>query len=83
MTKDEFRTELSAQLSAAEKHGAPFIDVTSGELHRAVGGYPGPNHRMPVCCDVMYEAQRPSDETLASPDQGYGASLKIRYKLPR
>ena len=35
--------------------GAGHVEINSGELHRAVGGYPGADHRMPMCCDAMYE----------------------------
>jgi hypothetical protein len=40
---DHFQRELRAQLDRAEKRRAKNIVVNSGELHRAVGGYPGPN----------------------------------------
>ena len=57
------------------------VDLTSGDVHRVVGGYPAEkgNHRMPVCCDVMYEAMRGDDEVLSRPPKGKGATLKIRY----
>jgi hypothetical protein len=38
---------------------------------------------MPVCCAVMHAARRPGDEILSSPPSGRGASLLIRYRLPR
>ena len=40
---DHFQRELRAQFDRAEKRHAKNIVVNSGELHRAVGGYPGPN----------------------------------------
>ncbi len=80
---DEFRSELKAQLSHAEKRGVPSVDINSGEPHRKVGGYPGPDHRMPMCCEAMYGEQKPGDEIVSSPPKGKGASLTIRYKLPR
>lgn len=78
-----FGVELRAQLSRAAKRGAPHVEVNSGELHRKVGGYPGAAHRMPICCDVMNTQKKPGDEVISSPTRGKGASLTIRYKLPR
>ncbi|MBO4698645.1 hypothetical protein J5690_03425 [bacterium] len=58
-----------------------YVDLTSGDVHRAVGGYPAKNgnHRMPVCCDVMSRAMRGDDEVLFEPPKGKGATLTIRY----
>jgi 5-methylcytosine-specific restriction protein A len=55
------------------------VDVNSGDLHRQVGGYPGRNHRMPVCCEVMYGKMKGDDAVLSAPPKGKGASLTIRY----
>lgn len=60
-TVDEFRSELRAQLRAAEMAGRPAIDINAGELHRKVGDYPGPAHRMPNCCSVMRQELRAGD----------------------
>lgn len=61
-----------------------YVDINSGKLHRYVGGYPGTNHRMPLCCEVMYQFQKDGDEIIADETQkGHGASVTIRYKLPR
>ena len=83
MSPGEFRAELLAQFSHAQNRAAPYVDINSGELHRRVGGYPGRDHRMPVCCDVMYAERRAADEIISMPPKGKGASLTIRYKLPR
>ncbi len=82
-TPEILRVELRWQLIQAERRGDSYIDINSGELHRKVGGYPGPKHTMPSCCKVMYEEQRAGDKILSSPPKGLGASLTIRYKLPR
>ena len=82
-TMDDFRRELDARLKRATKAGAPYVDVNSGELHRELGGYPGANHQMPVCCDAMYEFSRVGDKIITQPPKKKGASLTIRYKLPR
>ena len=80
---DDFRTELKAQLDRATYRGASHVEINSGELHRAVGGYPGTDHRMPMCCDAMYEQQGAEDVIVSRPPKGKGASLTIRFKLPR
>lgn len=63
---------------------AEYVDINSGKLHRYVGGYPGTNHRMPLCCEVMYQFQKDGDKKIADEtEKGQGASITIRYKLPR
>lgn len=85
---EQFRTALNRLLAEAQKVGRPFLELTAGELHRAVGGYPIPshserNHSMRNCCSVMKSEKRSDDETIVAPPSGQGASLKIRYRLPR
>jgi len=80
-TEQDFRTEVRGQMREAQTAAASFVDINSGQVHHAVGGYPGPDHRMPVCCQVMKADIRPGDEVL--PPNGQGGSLTIRYKLPR
>ncbi len=82
-TAEILRTELRLQLIRAERRGVPYLDINSGQLHRKVGGYPGKNHNMPSCCNVMYGEQKVGDAVLSSPPKGLGASLTIRYRLPR
>jgi hypothetical protein len=83
-TTDDFKSELRKQLKAAESRGASSIEINSGILHRVVGDYPDPKrHRMPVCCGAMYAEQGEGDLVLSQPDKGKGASLTIRYRLPR
>jgi len=82
MVKD-FQKALEETFQEHEHKGHKHVDVRAGELHRRVGGYPGPNHRMPVCCDVMLRNMRPDDGVLQAPPKGRGASLEIRYVLPR
>ena len=80
---DDFRSELRGQLRAAELAGKPFIEINAGDLHRRIGSYPGSDHRMPMCCEVMRSERRRGDEIISSPAKGVGASLTIRYRLPR
>jgi hypothetical protein len=82
-TEEVFILELNRKFIEAEKQGHSFLQLTSGELHRSVGGYPGKNHRMPVCCNAMRKVMRLDDIVVNQPPKGKGASLEIRYKLPR
>lgn len=84
MTADKFRAALAKLFGDAAAAGRARVVVRSGDLHRLVGGYPGPNHRMPVCCNVLYaEMVDGRDEILHAPPKGQGASLAIEYRLPR
>lgn len=82
---EEFKAELHRMMSEGTKRDWPTVDISAGELHRRVGGYPGKDHRMPVCCKVMRDALAldAGDGILEEPPSGEGASLAIRYVLPR
>jgi 5-methylcytosine-specific restriction protein A len=84
-TREDFRSYLNRLFGAAELLGFVSVDVTAKNVHIAVGGYPnGGNHRMPVCCEVLREAvTAPGDIVIEQPPQGDGASLRIRYSIPR
>ena len=79
----DFRAVLRASLTKAAAEGSPHLDVKAGDLHRVVGGYPGPRQRMPVCCSVMRQELKKGDSVLEEPPKGVGASLVIRFLLPR
>ncbi len=83
--REDFESELDRLFGAASAAGHTCVEVVAAELHRAVGGYPGPagNHRMPLCCSVMLAAMSPGDEIITSPPNGRGATLRIRFTLPR
>lgn len=80
---EDFSSRLTVMLAGAAEIGFAAVDVNAGILHRAIGGYPGAGHRMPVCCHAMRTAMQPGDEIVAEPPQGNGASLTIRYRIPR
>ena len=82
-TAEDFENTLLKWLREAKEAGREYIDVRAGDLHRKVGGYPGPDHRMPLCCDVMRRLMGPEDMVLEEPPSGYGANLVIRYYLSR
>lgn len=77
--KEDFEIALQTRFQRAKEQGKRSIGVRSGDLHQEVGGYPGHNHRMPLCCDVMREMMREGDTVDFSPESGQGASLLIRY----
>lgn len=82
-TTDEFTRELRSLLVASEQMGLSAVELTAGALHRRVGGYPRTDHRMPSCCGAMRKAMSYKDIVVSEPEQGAGASLRIRYQLPR
>ncbi len=82
-SKDEFREAIHAIFEERSKVGAESVTIVSGDLHRKVGGYPSRNHSMPSCCSAMYDKQTVGDEILDKPPSGFGASFRIRYRLPR
>ena len=79
----DFQTELERTFAQAREEGQDHVDIVSRELHRRVRGYPGRDHRMPVCCQVMMANVAPGDRVLRRPPSGQGASLAIRYRIPR
>jgi 5-methylcytosine-specific restriction protein A len=83
LTAAAFRRELARQLANAHAAGLSHVRINAGALHRQMGGYPGPDHRMPMCCDVMRAEMRPGDRVVTTPPRGRGASLTIEYRLPR
>lgn len=82
-TKQEFIDAIRRKLRDAELQGEIYETINSGELHRELGGYPSPRHQMPSCWDAMHEVQQAGDVVMRAPPKGKGASLTIRYKLPR
>jgi 5-methylcytosine-specific restriction protein A len=84
-TAEDFRQELFRIIAAAQKSGSRVVEINAGALHRRLGGYPGADSRMPKCCQVM-KAQLAldlGDVVLHEPPSGQGATLTIRYRLPR
>jgi len=81
-TKDDFEKRLDEILDEARSRGDSYADVTSGGVHRDVGGYPEKNHRMPLCCQVMKKKMGSDDIILKEPPSGQGVIL-IRYFLKK
>lgn len=80
-TREDFEAALTRIMDRAAKNGKKSVSVSAKSLHELVGGYPGPDHRMPVCCSVMRSYMEEGDRVLNSPPKGNGASLKIHYRL--
>ena len=82
--ESDFNAELDRIFAAAAALNLSYIGLTSGELHRRVGSYPG-DHRMPVCCRSMRRKfdSHAGDRVIASPEKGDGATLLIQYVIPR
>jgi hypothetical protein len=76
-----FEQELGERLARARCDSKKSLIVNAGELHRSVGGYPGPGNRMPICCRVMRKYMSDGDRIVAAPPRGDGASLTICYEL--
>ena len=57
----------------------PSIVIQAGKLHRIVGGYPGQNHRMPMCCSIMRSRMQEGDERL--PDSLKKTELLCKYVI--
>ena len=82
-TMGDFRAVLNDLLTEARNSGEDFLVIGAGALHRIVGGYPTPFNRMPMCCNAMNEAFGLGDRVIEKPAMGVGASLTIKYSLPR
>jgi hypothetical protein len=78
-----FAQALNSVFKRAEGDRRTSVRINAGDLHREVGGYPGPSHKMPVCCRAMRSAMENGDRVIESPPSGNGASLTIEYRLPR
>lgn len=83
ITANAFREALEIWFAEEVDQGNSFVDIQSGKLHRRVGVYPQAGHRMPTCCEVMIAEKNENDKILVSPPSQAGASLEIRYQLPR
>lgn len=82
-TSKDFQVQLDQLLQEASKQGRPHFDIEAASLHHMVWGYYGRKHRLPQCCYVMKKTMRHGDLVIKEADQDQGASLTIRYMLPR
>ena len=82
---DDFAIALQGRFREASGVGRRWMYVTASDLHREVGGYPAGDSedRMRLCAGAMREAMRDGDTVLCEAPGGDGATLTIRYLLPR
>jgi len=80
---EDFRQALAGFLAEAERDGRAEVEVSAAQLHRALGGYPGRHHRIPICCSVMRAGMRAGDSIVTSPVAGIGPEFSVRFLLPR
>jgi 5-methylcytosine-specific restriction protein A len=83
MLTNDFRNALHQRFSREAALGRASLEINAGALHSELGGYPGPSHRMPALCQAMWGEFTVFDEVVACPPKKKGASLTIRYVLPR
>lgn len=79
--KELFIKEITKLLVEAKLRGEKYITLKSGDIHRAVGGYPGKSHRMPTCCSVMRGMMKDKDEIIFQTPSGNGSTIEIKYYL--
>lgn len=83
-TAGEFRAALHWRFYRAECGGANRVEVTAGDLYRETGAHPDDTDGMRSCCLVMRsEMLTDVDSVVSETGDGRGASLTIRYKVPR
>ncbi len=71
---------IDRSLSQAHRKGYPHFDVRAGDIRvqlwRRI-------NRTATVCAAMYALLEDGDIVLYEPPSGFGANLKIRYRLPR
>lgn len=78
-----FITVIRILLKTSESNNQAYLDINAGKIHKFIGGYPQQNNRMPICCSAMRKLMQKHDIILSEPPSGQGATLTIRYFLPR
>jgi hypothetical protein len=81
VSTDHFRRGLLAQMARATIAGQIDILINCGQLYRSLGGYPGSNHGMPLCCDAMQAEFKLGDIMIL--DRAHGVGMTVRYLLTR
>jgi hypothetical protein len=81
ISPDKCRLELRVQLTSAAARGEISVLITSGELHRAMGGAAGLEHFTPSCCEAMDDERVGGDILLL--ERSFGAGMTVLYRLPR
>lgn len=81
LEQKNFQQELDNILVEAQKKGKFYMSVSSIDLHDRVGGYPGKEHKMPICLQVMKKNMGEHDRLLSQwkPDN----YLVVKYYTKR
>ena len=83
-TAQEFREELHKRFREAQSDGLGFVDVIARDLHAAAQRItPTRTPRLPNCCSIMRQEQKPGTDELISEKASDGPDFAIRYRLPR
>ena len=82
-SREAFREALHARFRQATEDGLTLLHVRARELHRAVGAYPGPAHRMSDCLSVMRSEIGPGDIVITGSDGEVDPTLIVQYAIPR
>ncbi|HJK67467.1 MAG TPA: hypothetical protein O0Y13_00125, partial [Methanocorpusculum sp.] len=79
LTAADFYHALYRRFDAAAAAGEPDLVVSAGDLHKSLKA----SNRLSLCCNCMYDTQNIGDSIVNVPSGGVGATLSIRYVLPR
>ncbi|MDY6873347.1 MAG: HNH endonuclease [Chloroflexota bacterium] len=82
-TREDFQSKLDEIFTVTKKFNLISVTIKAGNLHNLIEKVKDGDHRMPVCCDVMYQNMKPNDIVVSSPPKGKGTTLTIQYFLPR
>ncbi|WP_431030064.1 hypothetical protein [Lysinibacillus sp. LZ02] len=81
LTTETFLNCIELLKQIGRQNNLPQLVITAEEVHKLVGGYPGKNHRMPMCCNAMFKSMREGDEILHSTPSKQSNTTKIKYYL--
>jgi len=79
VTTNDIRAYIESLFQTAKEQGSEYIELISGDIHRALGM----RNAMPPVCIVMYEKMNPGDEVLHTTPSGKSSTIRIRYYLGR
>ena len=82
-TTSDFETVLVDMFAKANAEGEAFLDVTAKSLCKLVSGPDSSAKGMAVCCRLMRRMMIPGDNELSTSYGRNGATLLIRFRLPR
>ena len=79
VTTNDIRTYIESLFQTAKEQKVEYIELISGDIHRALGM----RNAMPPVCIVMYEKMISGDEVLRTTPSGKSSTIRIRYYLSR